>query len=116
MVTPPEAVKAVRSWVDAAPANFCVERRLPSMALTNRAHELVGARIFHSAPFGLFQEKWKPESASLWPASTTTVPQSKQATRPYARGWHVFSKGKKDPGIDTETVPESLLPDIGVPT
>ena len=48
IVTAEEAVQAIRSHDDVVLANFCGEPRFLPMALLNRAHELLGVRIFHS--------------------------------------------------------------------
>jgi len=57
-VTAEEAVQAIKSHDDVVLANFCGEPRFLPMALLNRAHELLGVRIFHYAPFGPFQDKY----------------------------------------------------------
>lgn len=63
IVTAEKAVEAIKSHDDVVLSNFCGEPRLLPMALMNRAHELVGVRIFHFAPFGPFQEKYlEPET------------------------------------------------------
>ena len=58
IVTAEEAVQAIKSHDDVVLANFCGEPRLLPMALMNRAHELLGVRIFHFAAFGPFQDKY----------------------------------------------------------
>ncbi len=58
IVTAEEAVQAIKSHDDVVLANFCGEPRFLPMALLNRAHELLGVRIFHYAPFGPFQDKY----------------------------------------------------------
>jgi 4-hydroxybutyrate CoA-transferase len=57
-VTADKAVEAIESHDDVVLANFCGEPRLLPMALLNRAYELSGARIFHYAAFGPFQDKY----------------------------------------------------------
>ena len=58
IVTAEKAVEAVKSHDDVVLANFCGEPRLLPMALMNRAHELLGVRIFHYAAFGPFQDRY----------------------------------------------------------
>jgi len=58
VVTAEEAVQAIKSYDDVVLANFCGEPRLLPIALLNRAHELLGVRIFHFAAFGPFQDKY----------------------------------------------------------
>ena len=58
IVTAEEAVQAIKSHDDVVLANFCGEPRLLPMALINRAHELLGVRVFHFAAFGPFQDKY----------------------------------------------------------
>jgi len=58
IVTAEEAVRTIESHDDVVLANFCGEPRLLPMALMNRAHELLGVRIFHFAAFGPFQDKY----------------------------------------------------------
>lgn len=61
-VTPEEAVKSIQSGDDVVLANFCAEPRYLPDALMDRAHELLGVRIFHLTPFGKFFEKYeKPD-------------------------------------------------------
>jgi len=57
-VTAEKAIEAIKSHDDVVLANFCGEPRLLPMALLNRAHELLGVRIFHYAAFGPFQDKY----------------------------------------------------------
>ena len=58
IVTAEKAVEAIKSHDDVVLANFCGEPRLLPMALMNRAHELLGVRIFHYAAFGPFQDRY----------------------------------------------------------
>jgi len=58
VVTAEKAVEAIKSHDDVVLANFCGEPRLLPMALMNRAHELLGVRIFHYAAFGPFQDRY----------------------------------------------------------
>ncbi|UCD21329.1 MAG: acetyl-CoA hydrolase/transferase family protein [Chloroflexota bacterium] len=58
IVTAEKAIEAVKSHDDVVLANFCGEPRLLPMALMNRAHELLGVRIFHYAAFGPFQDRY----------------------------------------------------------
>jgi 4-hydroxybutyrate CoA-transferase len=58
VVTAEKAIEAVKSHNDVVLANFCGEPRLLPMALMNRAHELLGVRIFHYAAFGPFQDRY----------------------------------------------------------
>jgi 4-hydroxybutyrate CoA-transferase len=58
IVTAERAVQAIKSHDDVVLANFCGEPRLLPMALMNRAHELLGVRIFHYAAFGPFQDRY----------------------------------------------------------
>jgi len=51
-------MQAIKSHDDVVLANFCGEPRLLPMALMNRAHELLGVRIFHYAAFGPFQDRY----------------------------------------------------------
>jgi len=58
IVTAEKAIQAIKSHDDVVLANFCGEPRLLPTALMNRAHELLGVRIFHYAAFGPFQDKY----------------------------------------------------------
>lgn len=58
IVTAEKAMQAIKSHDDVVLANFCGEPRLLPMALMNRAHELLGVRIFHYAAFGPFQDRY----------------------------------------------------------
>ncbi len=58
IVTAEKAVQTIKSHDDIVLANFCGEPRLLPMALMNRAHELIGVRIFHYAAFGPFQGRY----------------------------------------------------------
>ncbi len=58
LVTPEQAVEAVKSHDDIVLANFCAEPRYLPMALMDRASELTGVRIFHMAVRGPFQERY----------------------------------------------------------
>ena len=58
IVTAEKAIQAIKSHDDVVLANFCGEPRLLPTALMNRAHELLGVRIFHYAAFGPFQDRY----------------------------------------------------------
>ena len=58
IVTAEKAMQAIKSHDDVVLANFCGEPRLLPTALMNRAHELLGVRIFHYAAFGPFQDRY----------------------------------------------------------
>ena len=58
VVTPAQAVEAIKSNDDIVLANFCGEPRYLPMALMDRAQELTGVRIFHMAVRGPFQERY----------------------------------------------------------
>ncbi len=58
VVTPEQAVAAIKSKDDVVLANFCGEPRYLPNALMNRAPELNGVRVFHMAVRGPFQERY----------------------------------------------------------
>ena len=58
IVTAEKAMQAIKSHDDVVLSNFCGEPRLLPTALMNRAHELLGVRIFHYAAFGPFQDRY----------------------------------------------------------
>ena len=58
IVTAEKAMQTIKSHDDVVLANFCGEPRLLPTALMNRAHELLGVRIFHYAAFGPFQDRY----------------------------------------------------------
>ncbi len=58
VVTPEQAVAAIKSNDDVVLANFCGEPRYLPMALMDRAPELTGVRMFHMTVHGQFQERY----------------------------------------------------------
>ncbi len=58
VVTPAQAVEAIKSNDDIVLANFCGEPRYLPNALMDRSAELTGVRMFHMAVRGPFQERY----------------------------------------------------------
>lgn len=58
VVTPEQAVEAIKSNDDVVLANFCGEPRYLPMALMDRAPELSGVRMFHMTVHGRFQDRY----------------------------------------------------------